>query len=97
MVSRAERLKSQAMSGDAAPESRGGALWARVKARVQSWRDFVHEVRVEMRQVTWPSRHDVVSTTFVVIIAVGFFGLYFFGVDSTVGYFLQRLFSVFKH
>ena len=61
------------------------------------WRTFLHEVRVEMRQVTWPTRHDVVTTTFVVIVAVAFFGVYFFGVDSTVGYVLQRVFSFFKH
>jgi preprotein translocase subunit SecE len=96
MAFQTERLKNQEMQGGA-PESRAGALWERIKERPQRWREFLHEVRVEMRQVTWPSRHDVVSTTFVVIIAVGFFGLYFFGVDSTVGYFLQRLFSVFKH
>ncbi len=50
-----------------------------------------------MRQVTWPTRHDVIVTTFVVIVAVAFFGVFFFGVDSTVGYVLQRIFNLFKH
>ena len=50
-----------------------------------------------MRQVTWPTRHEVVITTFVVIVAVAFFGVFFFGVDSTVGYVLQRVFNFFKH
>jgi preprotein translocase SecE subunit len=61
------------------------------------WRSFLHEVRVEMRQVTWPTQHEVVVTTSVVIVAVAFFGLFFFGVDSTVGYVLQRMFNFFKH
>ncbi|HUJ33553.1 MAG TPA: preprotein translocase subunit SecE [Candidatus Acidoferrum sp.] len=40
-------------------------------------RQFMHDVRVEMRQVNWPSRQDVWSTTIVVTITVAFFGLYF--------------------
>jgi preprotein translocase subunit SecE len=40
-------------------------------------RQFLHDVRVEMRQVNWPSRQDVFSTTIVVIVTVAFFGLYF--------------------
>jgi len=96
MASKAERLKAQAMSGET-PESGSGALWARVKQRPQEWFAFLHEVRVELRQVTWPSRDDVVSTTAVVIIAVAFFGVFFFGVDSTVGFLLQRLLRLFGH
>ena len=38
---------------------------------------FMHDVRVEMRQVNWPSRQEVWSTTIVVTITVAFFGLYF--------------------
>ena len=49
-----------------------------------------------MHQVTWPSREQVYSTTFVVIVAVGFFGFFFFGVDSTVGYLIERVFIFFR-
>src|SRR5262245_54013458 len=94
MASRAERLKAQAMPGEA-PETRGGALWARIKAYPQRWREFLHEVRLEMRQVTWPSRDDVVATTSVVIVAVGFFALFFFGVDSAIAYVVRRLLGIF--
>ncbi len=59
------------------------------------WRQFLHEVRVEMRQVTWPSWNDVRSTTLVVIAAVAFFAGYFFLVDSGVGYAVQRVFKLF--
>jgi preprotein translocase subunit SecE len=96
MASKAERLKAQAMSG-ATPESGSGALWDRVRQRPLEWLEFLHDVRVELRQVTWPSREDVISTTAVVIIAVAFFALYFFGVDSTVGFLLQRLLKLFGH
>jgi preprotein translocase SecE subunit len=85
MALHAERLK--ATSGDA-PESRTGALWERIKEHPKRWGEFLHEVRVELRQVTWPTRHEVVVTTF---------GVFFFGVDSTVGWLLNRLFTIFKH
>jgi preprotein translocase subunit SecE len=101
MALKAERLKTQAMSNDA-PEPRSGAgaltgLWDRIKAVPQRWGGFLHEVRVEMRQVTWPSRDDVMSTTAVVIVAVAFFGVFFFGVDTTVGFLLARLLRLFGH
>ena len=96
MAYQAERLKNQEMAGGAS-ESRTGALWGRVKEYPQRGRSFLHEVRVEMRQVTWPSRDDVMSTTAVVIVAVAFFALYFFGVDSTVSFLLARLLQLFGH
>ena len=48
-------------------------------------RGFLHDVRVEMRQVNWPSRDDVISTTIVVTVTVAFFGVYFFMTDSVLG------------
>ena len=45
-------------------------------------RSFLHDVRIEMKQVNWPSRTDVWSTTIVVVVTVAFFALYFFITDS---------------
>ena len=45
-------------------------------------RSFLHEVRVEMRQVNWPSRFDVWSTTIVVTVTVAFFGVFFWVTDQ---------------
>ena len=61
------------------------------------WRSFLHEVRVEMRQVTWPTRREVLITTWVVMVTVAFFGIFFFGVDSTVSWFVQRVIKFFGH
>jgi preprotein translocase subunit SecE len=44
-------------------------------------RTYLHDVRVEMRQVNWPSRLDVSSTTIVVTVTVAFFGIYFWLTD----------------
>jgi preprotein translocase subunit SecE len=60
-------------------------------------RAFLHEVRVEMKQVTWPTRHEVFVTTWVVIVTVAFFGVFFFGVDSGAQLFVQRMFKFFGH
>jgi preprotein translocase subunit SecE len=60
-------------------------------------RKFFHEVRVEMRQVNWPSRPDVISTTVVVIITVAFFGIFFFFVDRGASWFIETLLKLFKH
>ena len=61
------------------------------------WRAFLHEVRVEMRQVTWPTRHEVFVTTWVVIVTVAFFGVFFFGVDSGVSWVVQHVIKYFGH
>ena len=45
-------------------------------------RQFLHDVRVEMKAVNWPSRQDVWSTTIVVVVTVAFFGLYFALTDT---------------
>jgi preprotein translocase subunit SecE len=50
-----------------------------------------------MKQVNWPTREDVVSTTVVVIITVAFFGVYFFVVDSGFSYLMQKVLGYFKH
>jgi preprotein translocase subunit SecE len=49
------------------------------------FRSFLHEVRVEMRQVNWPSRANVISTTIVVTLTVAFFGVFFFFTDTIFG------------
>ena len=63
----------------------GGALtstFERFGSYPRRLRQFLHDVRVEMKQVNWPSRQDVWSTTIVVIITVAFFGIYFAITDS---------------
>ncbi len=46
--------------------------------------DFYHNVKLEMRKTTWPTRTEVWSTTVIVLIAVVFFGFYLWGVDRLV-------------
>jgi preprotein translocase subunit SecE len=58
----------------------GGAPEEPGPRRILGWparmRQFVHDVRLEMRNVTWPSWPDVQATTIVVLVATFFFGFY---------------------
>jgi preprotein translocase subunit SecE len=51
-----------------------------------STKDYVNDLKLEMRRVTWPNRKQVEGTTAVVIFSVFAFATYFFVVD----YFLSR-------
>ncbi|HXG95262.1 MAG TPA: preprotein translocase subunit SecE [Blastocatellia bacterium] len=53
--------------------------------------EFFHNVKLEMRKTTWPTRTEVWSTTVVVLIAVVFFGFYLWGVDRLITLGFQAL------
>ena len=55
-------------------------------------RQFLHDVRMELRNVTWPSWKDVRATTGVVLVATFFFGFYLgFGLDVPLGHLMTWL------
>ena len=61
---------------------------------VGQWHEFTRflsDVRAEMRKVVAPPWKEVKSTTTVVLIAVGIFGLFFFIVDTIFQYGLHAL------
>lgn len=45
---------------------------------------FLHDVRAEMKRVSWPSATHVQNTTIITLIAVIFFALYLFAVDQAL-------------
>jgi preprotein translocase subunit SecE len=49
---------------------------------IESTRSYLHDIRSEMKRVTWPSREKVQSTTLVVIVSVFIFAAYFYIVDK---------------
>jgi preprotein translocase subunit SecE len=55
-------------------------------ANVAEWpkvtKEYVNDLKLEMRRVTWPNRKQVEGTTAVVIISVFAFAAYFAVVDS---------------
>lgn len=65
------------------------AAWpARVK-------DYVDDLRSEMRRVTWPTWKQVRGTTTVVIVSVFLFSAYFALVDAIIGRGINKVFSAF--
>ncbi len=79
-------------------ESQGGMgseLGGKVTGTISNSREFLHDVRVEMKQVTWPNREDVVATTWVVVATVAFFGVFLWLVDMGVQRGVQYIFKKF--
>ena len=67
--------------------------------RIKTWpkavQDYVNELKLEMRRVTWPSRKQVESTTVVVILTVFAFAGYFQIVDTLLAKSITRITQVF--
>jgi len=75
-----------------AEELTGPQKWAAWPAQ---FKDYIDELRLEMRRVTWPAWKQVRATTGVVIAAVFVFSAYFFVVDTVVGRAVTKLFDAF--
>jgi|SRR5688572_19894675 preprotein translocase SecE subunit len=45
---------------------------------------FLHDVRAEMKRVSWPTFIHVQNTTIITLIAVIFFAIYLFAVDQAL-------------
>jgi preprotein translocase subunit SecE len=45
---------------------------------------FLHDVRAEMKRVSWPSLSTVQNTTLITLVAVIFFAVYLFAVDQAL-------------
>jgi preprotein translocase subunit SecE len=58
-------------------------------------KNYVEELQLEMKRVTWPPWKQVRATTAVVIAAVFAFAAYFAVVDFIVGRGIQKLFDTF--
>ncbi len=68
---------------------------AEEKNWLEGTKDYVNELKLEMRRVTWPSRKQVESTTAVVIVAVFIFAAYFEVVDTLLGRGIQGIYNFF--
>jgi preprotein translocase subunit SecE len=94
MVTQAVKVKNGDTQSGAITGAASG-VGDKIVGTLQNSREFLHEVRVEMKQVTWPTRDDVISTTWVVIGTVAFFGVFLWLVDLGVQWAVQRVFKMF--
>jgi len=90
----AVKVKNDDSQGNAITGAASG-IGERVTGSIAGTKEFLHDVRVEVKQVTWPSREDVISTTGVVIATVAFFGVFLAIVEKLAQLGLDRLLKYF--
>ncbi len=57
--------------------------------KIKKFPQFLREVRGELKKVSWSTREELVSTTFVVIIASAILTAYIAGIDFILTKLLQ--------
>jgi preprotein translocase subunit SecE len=63
------------------------------RAKRTSPRQFMREVRSEMRKVAWPSRRELLSYSVVVLVSVTIMTLFITGLDQLFGFVILRVFG----
>lgn len=58
-----------------------------------SAKEYISDLKAEMRRVTWPGKNQVQATTAVVIAAVFLFAAYFAVVDLLLGRAVNQIFQ----
>ena len=76
-----ELRRLQAKEEERAKERRAAMAQQRRKKERVGFRQFVSEVRTELRRVAWPNRREVVTFTLVTLITAGFVTGLTFGFD----------------
>ncbi len=72
---------------------RRGAGRERIEKKRTPPRQFLREVRTELKKVAWPSRKEVATYTVVVLVSVIFVTLIVFGLDYGFNQVVFRLYS----
>ena len=62
-------------------ERRSAMVQARRHKERVGFRQFLSEVKTELKRVAWPGRREVVTFTVVTLVTAGFVMLYTFGLD----------------
>jgi preprotein translocase subunit SecE len=87
-------LKKTGLKEKEGPEEGLASKWAGKVPWIGLVRDFLREVRIELKKVTWPSRKETIAATSMVIILsvlVAFFlGFLDIGLSKAVGIILKR-------
>ena len=75
-------MPAKELTNQNAPESKG---WLE---SVKEWpaitKNYIGELQLEMKRVTWPNRKQVEGTTAIVILTVFAFAAYFWVVDAVL-------------
>ncbi len=69
----------------------GGAMELTIRPKIEGAKQFLREVRTELKKVTWPSRKDTLSGTAVVLVAVFIIAIFLGIVDSGLSNLIKEL------
>ena len=62
-----------------------------IKDKFETAKQFLREVKTELKKVTWPSRKDTLSGTLVVLVAVFIIAIFLGIVDSGLSNLIKEL------
>ena len=88
-----KRMMQKQGADKQAPQQQRRAQPAPVQRDKIGPREYVAEVRGEMRKVAWPTRKEVINSTIVVLIAVVVMTALIFGFDYASSKFVLFLFD----
>jgi preprotein translocase subunit SecE len=96
MAQAVKLMNEEAQRPSGQPEERRTPAWLeKILGGPKRFRAFLHEVRLELKKVTWPTRNDVRATTLVVIITVFIFGFYLFVIDMGASAVVEQILKLF--
>jgi len=59
---------------------------------IKKFKQFIEDVRVEMKKVVWPERDQLINSTIVVIVISALFTLFIFLTDTLVSNIINILY-----
>ena len=62
-----------------------------IKGKFEAAKQFLREVRTELKKVTWPARKDTLSGTLVVLVAVFIIAIFLGIVDAGLSNLIKQL------
>jgi preprotein translocase subunit SecE len=70
---------------------RRGFMAFSIQAKFEGAKQFLREVKTELKKVTWPSRKDTLAGTAVVLVTVFILGFFLGIADSVLSYIIKTL------
>ena len=59
-------------------------------------KEYLADVRGEMKKVTWPNKNDLYKTTIAVIVSSVIFGVYLFAIDFIFSRIVKQIINLLK-
>ena len=75
----------------------GSGAWEQTKGVWQQIRQYVSDVKVETKRVTWPGKQEIYGTTVMVLLTTFLFGIYFWICDQAFQFAVSRALRFLMH